>query len=87
MAFWTNAIDTRTQGFDLVASWRLRGMAWGAADLSASLHRNSTEITANRNENFIGATQQTLIEEAQPGRRIGVSADIRSPAAWVPGSA
>ncbi len=78
VAFWTNAIDTRTRGFDLVASWRLRGMAWGAADLSASLHRNSTEITANRNENFIGATQQTLIEQAQPGRRIGVSADIRS---------
>ena len=78
VAFWTNAIDTRTQGLDLVANWRLRGMAWGAADLSASLHRNNTEITANRNTNFIGATQQTLIEQAQPGRRIGVSADIRS---------
>ena len=78
VAFWTNAIDTRTQGFDVAASWRFRGMDWGAADLSASLHRNSTEITANRNENFIGATQQTLIEESQPGRRIGVSADVRS---------
>ena len=78
VAFWTNAIDTRTQGFDLVVNWRFRGMDWGAADLSASLHRNSTEITANRNENFIGATQQTLIEESQPGRRIGVSADVRS---------
>ncbi len=78
VAFWTNAIDTRTQGFDVVANWRFRGMDWGAADLSASLHRNSTEITANRNENFIGATQQTLIEESQPGRRIGVSADVRS---------
>ena len=78
VAFWTNAIDTRTQGFDVAASWRFRGMHWGAADLSASLHRNSTEITANRNENFIGATQQTLIEESQPGQRVGVSADIRS---------
>ena len=78
VAFWTNAMDTRTQGLDLIANWRLRGMAWGAADLSASLHRSSTEITANRNKDFIGATQQTLIEQAQPGRRIGVSADIRS---------
>jgi len=77
VAFWTNAIDTRTQGFDIVASWRFRGMDWGAADLSASLHRNSTEITANRNENFIGETQRILIEEAQPGRRIGASADVR----------
>ena len=77
VAFWTNAIDTRTHGFDLAATWRFRGMNWGAADLSASLHRNSTKITANRNENFIGDTQRTLIEDAQPGQRIGVSADIR----------
>ena len=78
VAFWTNAIDTRTQGLDVVASWRLRGMDWGAADLSASLHQNSTEITANRNENFIGETQRILIEEAQPGRRIVASVDVRS---------
>ena len=77
VAFWTNAIDTRTQGFDVVATWRFRGMEWGAADLSASLHQNSTEITANRNEDFIGETQRILIEEAQPGRRIGASADVR----------
>ncbi|MXX68434.1 MAG: TonB-dependent receptor plug domain-containing protein [Gemmatimonadales bacterium] len=77
VAFWTNAIDTRTQGLDVAATWRFRGMDWGAADLSASLHRNSTKITANRNENFIGDTQRTLIEDAQPGQRIGVSADIR----------
>ena len=77
VAFWTNAIDTRTQGFDIVANWRFRGMDWGAADLSASYHRNATEITANRNPDFIGATQQTLIEEAQPGERIGAAADVR----------
>ena len=77
VAFWTNAIDTRTQGLDVAATWRFRGMDWGAADLSASLHRNSTEITANRNEDFIGDTQRTLIEDSQPGQRIGVSADIR----------
>ncbi len=77
VAFWTNAVDTRTQGFDVTASWRFRGMDWGAADLSASLHRNRTKITANRNENFIGDTQQTLIEDSQPGRRIGAGADLR----------
>ena len=77
VAFWTNAVDTRTQGFDIVANWRFRGMAWGAADLSASYHQNGTEITANRNPDFIGLGQQTLIEKARPGRRIGASADIR----------
>ena len=77
VAFWTNAIDTRTHGLDIVATWRFRGMGWGAADLSASLHRNSTKITANRNGNFIGETQRLLLEEAQPDRRIGASADVR----------
>ena len=54
--------------------------AWNerdAADLSASLHQSSTKITANRNEDFIGETQRILIEEAQPGRRLGASADVR----------
>lgn len=77
VAFWTNAIDTRTQGLDIVANWRFRGMDWGAADLSASYHQNETEITANRNPNFIGPTQQTLIEQAQPNQRVGASADVR----------
>ena len=77
VAFWTNAIDTRTHGFDLVANWRFRGMSWGAADLSASYHQNGTEITANRNQDFIGSTQETLVEESQPGQRIGFGADVR----------
>ena len=77
VSFWTNAIDTRTQGCDIVAYWRIRGANWGAADLSASYHWNETEITANRNPDFIGPTQETLIEDAQPGQRIGASADVR----------
>ncbi len=77
VAFWTNAIDTRTQGFDIVGSWRFRGMNWGAADLSASLHRNETVITANRNPYFIRETQTMLITEAQPRTRMALSGDVR----------
>ena len=77
VAFWTNAIDTRTRGFDIVAGWRFRGGDWGVADLSASYHRNETEITDNRNPDFMGETQTLLIEEAQPNRRIGASADLQ----------
>ncbi len=77
VAFWTNAIDTHTQGFDFVAGWRLRGMTWGAADLSASFHANRTEIVANRNQDFIGPTQAMIIEETQPRRRFGLGADLR----------
>ena len=77
VAFWTNAIDTRTQGFDVVGSWRFRGMDWGAADLSASLHRNETVITANRNPHFIRDTQTMLITEAQPRTRVAIGGDVR----------
>ena len=77
VAFWTNAIDTRTQGFDIVANWRFRGGDWGAADLSASYHQNDTQITDNLNPDFMGETQTRLIEEAQPNQRIGASADVR----------
>ena len=77
VAFWTNAIDTRTQGLDVVAGWRFGGMDWGAADLSASLHRNETVITANRNPHFIRDTQTMLITRAQPGTRVAFSGDVR----------
>ena len=77
VAFWTNAIDTRTMGLDIVASWRLRGGGWGAADLWTSYHWNETEITDNRNPDFMGTTQAMLIESAQPNRRLGAGADLR----------
>ena len=77
VAFWANAIDTRTAGFDIVANWRFRGGDWGSADLAASYHRNETEIVDNRNPHFMGQTQTLLIEEAQPNQRIGASADVR----------
>ncbi len=78
VAFWTNAVDTRTWGLDVVATWRVRGKSWGAADLSASWHRNDTEITSNRNPNFVRDTQTLLIESAQPKQRFGASVDVRS---------
>lgn len=78
VAFWTNAVDTRTSGFDVVGTWRFRGMSWGAADLSASYHRNETDITENRNPAFVRETQTALITEAQPKQRIGGSIDVRS---------
>ena len=77
VAFWTNAIDTRTMGLDIVAGWGLRGGGWGAADLWTSYHWNRTEITDNRNPDFMGVTQTMLIESAQPNQRLGAGADLR----------
>ena len=44
VAFWTNAIDTRTQGLDVVASWRFRGMGMGRGRIS----RRACTRTARR---------------------------------------
>ena len=76
VAFWTNGVDTRTWGVDVVASLRGRS-GFGAYDLSASWHRNETEITNNHNAAFVRETQTTLITEAQPKQRIGASVDVR----------
>ena len=78
VSFWTNAVDTRTKGIDVVATWRARGMSWGAVDLTASLHRNETEITNNRNPAFVRETQTMLLTENQPKQRIGAGVDVRS---------
>ena len=78
VAFWTNAIDLRTRGLDIAATWRIRGNAWGAADLGATMHLNETAITANRNPGFVRDTQTKTITEAQPKSRIGLNADVRS---------
>ena len=77
VVFWTNGIDTRTQGLDIAATWRVRGRSWGAADMGATAHFNSTEITANRNPDFIRDTQTMAIAQAQPGVRIGLNGDLR----------
>lgn len=78
VAFWTNGVDTRTWGVDLVGAWRFSAMSWGAADLSVGYHRNETEITDNRNPAFVRRTQRTLITEAQPKHRVGASVGARS---------
>ena len=78
VAFWTNAIDTRTHGLDVAATWRFSGGSWGAADLGATMHLNDTEITANRTPDFVRDLQTTAIAEAQPGVRVGLNADVRS---------
>lgn len=78
VAFWANAVNTQTQGLDVIGTWRFRGMDWGAADLSASIHRNSTEIAHNRNTNYIRETQELLLTAVQPKQRLRASLDVRS---------
>ena len=71
--FFTNAIDTRTQGIDIVGEYTTEA-AGGTLDLTALLHWNKTEVTDRRSQSAIlppemlfDDSQVTLIEEGQPG--------------------
>lgn len=85
--FFTNAIDTRTRGIDIVADYNIP-MGAGELDLTALLHFNDTEVKARRSpsevltaEQLFDDTQVTLVEEGQPGSRHVFSATY-SQDAW-----
>jgi iron complex outermembrane recepter protein len=78
--FFTNAIDTSTDGLDVVAlyDWRLRGDS--VLSLEGALHFNDTEVTARRSSSPIlppavlfDQSQVTLIEEGQPKKHYVLS--------------
>ncbi len=79
--FFTNAIDTTTTGFDLVAQQTIRG-AGSTLVLSGQLGFNKTEVDDRHSQSPVltGAqlfddAQVTLIERGQPRKHHVVSAD------------
>ncbi|MEO8379572.1 MAG: TonB-dependent receptor [Acidobacteriota bacterium] len=44
--FFTNAIDTETKGYDLVANYQLGAGGWGRLDFSAAYSNNETKIVS-----------------------------------------
>ncbi|WP_133500767.1 TonB-dependent receptor plug domain-containing protein [Cognatilysobacter terrigena] len=71
--FFTNAIDTKTEGVDLVANHDTLFASGAKLNLSALVHFNRTEVTDRRSQSPILSpsqlfddTQVTLIEEGQP---------------------
>ena len=71
--FFTNAIDTRTEGVDLVANHDSTFASGAKLNLSALVHFNRTEVTDRRSQSPILSPQQlfddtqvTLIEQGQP---------------------
>ena len=78
--FFTNAPDTRTQGFELAGKYQWDLQSLGSVDLSAGYARNRTEITKLRSvggiagDQVIGAATQTLIEKGAPKDKFTASA-------------
>lgn len=72
--FFTNAIDTRTTGVDIVANHNSELSNGALLTITALLHFNETEVRERRSqspilspEQLFDDTQVTLIEEGQPG--------------------
>jgi iron complex outermembrane receptor protein len=82
--FFTNAIDTRTAGLDVVAlyDWNLGNEA--SVGFEGSLHFNDTNVEERRSSSAVlppavlfDQAQITLIEEAQPGEHFVLAANYR----------
>jgi iron complex outermembrane recepter protein len=79
--FFTNAIDTRTRGIDIVADYTMELSSGDELNLSALVHFNDTEVRARRSSSSILSptalfpdAQVTLVEEGQPGAHHVLSA-------------
>jgi iron complex outermembrane recepter protein len=86
--FFTNAIDTRTTGLDIVANHNTEFAGGSRLNLTALLHFNKTEVLRRRSQSAILSpealfddTQVTLIEEGQP-RSHHVLQSVYETGAW-----
>ncbi|QUL37071.1 TonB-dependent siderophore receptor [Erythrobacter sp. JK5] len=79
--FFINGIDTRTEGVDIVASYRLPDFGLGRFTLTAGYNINDTEITDRRT--FSGFTAQRLfarpesfrLTDGQPSNKLNLGLD------------
>ncbi|KGB51704.1 TonB-dependent Receptor Plug domain protein [Sphingopyxis sp. LC81] len=82
--FFINGIDTRTQGLDIVGSYRLPDFGIGKVTLTAGYNINETKITDRRT--FSGFTAQRLfarpesfrLTDGQPSNKLNVGFDWES---------
>ena len=70
VSFFTNDVDTRTRGVDLVANWS-RTSGLGRSSFQANMNLNDTKIT-NRG-NYVGAEGEFDIENGVPNNRLTLS--------------
>ncbi len=86
--FFTNAIDTRTTGVDVVANHNTEFASGAKLNLTALVHFNRTEVKSRRSQSAIlppnvlfDDTQVTLIEKGQP-RQHHVLQGVYETGAW-----
>lgn len=76
--FFTNAIDTETDGVDVVATYNVRDVWNGELNLSAGYSYARTRITGVRNlgpVTVVGVEESNTIEDAAPKSKLILTAD------------
>lgn len=79
--FFINGIDTRTQGLDVVASYRLPDMGIGKLTLTAGYNLNDTKITHRRTfrgftaERLFARSESLRLTDGQPSNKLNVGLD------------
>ena len=79
--FFVNGIDTRTQGVDIVASYRLPDMGVGTLRLTAGYNHNTTKITGRAvlptlpGLTLFGRQESLRLTEGQPKDKINAGID------------
>jgi iron complex outermembrane receptor protein len=79
--FFINGIDTRTEGFDIVASYRVPDFGLGRFRLTAGYNRNTTEITDRAilptlpGLTLFGRQESLRITDGQPRDKFNVGID------------
>lgn len=74
--YFTNAVDTRTTGVDIVSTWQQNWGAAGRTDFTASYNHNKNSITSvAANPALLTANNLTLIDRQTQGRATVASPD------------
>ena len=79
--FFINGIDTRTEGLDVVGSWRVPETGFGSFTLTAGYNWNQTRITGRAllptlpGLTLFGRVESLRIEEGQPSSKINLGLD------------
>lgn len=88
--YFTNGLDTRTRGIDLVSTYRQDWHELGRSDFTLAYNRNRTEVQGvARNPDVLAANALTLIDhqtigratEASPSSKLSAAVD-QSIGAW-----
>jgi iron complex outermembrane recepter protein len=74
---FSNVVDTRTQGFDVVASYVANLGSKQKLTLNAAMNTSKTAITNNKNPEFVNANAEAYLTRAEPNSKLILMANYQ----------